>query len=61
MGTNKDVTNSRDSGPWTMTIPAEPIRRRIVNIPRFVTMRGGAYFFLPSIRALRFLGSMQGS
>lgn len=29
--------------------------RRIAGLPQFVTMRGGAYFFLPGIRALRFL------
>jgi Dyp-type peroxidase family len=30
-------------------------RRRIGAMPRFVTVRGGAYFFLPGIRALRYL------
>jgi deferrochelatase/peroxidase EfeB len=29
--------------------------RRIAGLPRFVGVRGGAYFFLPGIRALRFL------
>ena len=29
--------------------------RRITGLPRFVTVRGGAYFFLPSLRALRFI------
>ena len=31
--------------------------RRIEGLPQFVTVRGGAYFFLPGIRALRFLCS----
>ena len=30
---------------------------RIVGLPQFVTVVGGAYFFLPGIRALRFLAS----
>lgn len=30
------------------------VRRRISGLPQFVTMRGGAYFFLPSLRALRY-------
>ena len=30
-------------------------RRRLNNLPRFVTVRGGAYFFLPGLRALRYL------
>ena len=29
--------------------------RRIEGLPRFVTVRGGAYFFLPGIRALRYI------
>jgi deferrochelatase/peroxidase EfeB len=31
------------------------IRRQIRNLPQFITVRGGAYFVLPSIRALRYL------
>ncbi|MBS1799081.1 MAG: peroxidase [Acidobacteria bacterium] len=31
------------------------LRQQIHNIPRFVTVRGGAYFFLPGIRALRYI------
>lgn len=34
------------------------VRRRIVDMPRFVTVRGGAYFFLPSMRALRYLSKI---
>jgi Dyp-type peroxidase family len=30
------------------------LRRRVSKLPQFVTMRGGAYFFLPSLRALRY-------
>ncbi|QBR70949.1 peroxidase [Beijerinckiaceae bacterium] len=30
------------------------LNRRIAGLPQFITLRGGAYFFLPSIRALRF-------
>ncbi|HXW70452.1 MAG TPA: peroxidase [Methylocella sp.] len=30
--------------------------RRILNLPQFITVRGGAYFFLPSLRALRYMG-----
>lgn len=31
------------------------LRRKIQGLPRFITVRGGAYFFLPGIRALRWL------
>jgi deferrochelatase/peroxidase EfeB len=30
------------------------LRRRVSGLPQFVTVRGGAYFFLPSSRALRY-------
>jgi hypothetical protein len=30
------------------------VRRRVSGLPQFVTVRGGAYFFLPSLRALRY-------
>jgi deferrochelatase/peroxidase EfeB len=34
--------------------------RRLENLPQFVTVAGGAYFFLPGIRALRWLASAGG-
>jgi Dyp-type peroxidase family len=39
------------------TIQAAPVRRRVLGLPRFVSVRGGAYFFLPGMRALRYLAS----
>ena len=35
------------------------LRRRITGLPRFVTVRGGAYFFLPSLRALRYFAAQR--
>lgn len=37
-----------------MTIPEDPLRRR-VNVQTFVQMAGGEYFFLPSMPALQYL------
>jgi hypothetical protein len=42
----------------TFTIQARPTRRRVTELPAFVTVRGGAYFFLPGLRALRWIGSL---
>jgi Dyp-type peroxidase family len=40
------------------TQPADgSMRRRVEGLPRFVTVRGGAYFFLPSLRALRYFAA----
>ena len=44
----------------TFTVQAKPVRRRYCEVPRFVWVRGGAYFFLPGIRALRYLASLGG-
>ena len=56
---NKDPLTGDNDRPGAasgfMTIPANPIRVRLGPLPRFVTVRGGGYFFLPGIAALRFL------
>jgi len=36
------------------------VRKRITGMKRFVEVRGGAYFFLPGLRALRFLSTLDG-
>lgn len=36
-------------------IQATPFRKRISNIPEFVNTKGGAYFFLPSIKSIKYL------
>jgi deferrochelatase/peroxidase EfeB len=37
------------------TVPAHPYRYRLKDLPRFVTTRGGGYFFMPGLRALAYL------
>ena len=45
----------------TFSIPGKgEVTRRITGLPRFVNVRGGAYFFLPSLSALRYLSSLGG-
>src|SRR5574337_193205 len=36
---------------------AEPRRRRSVGVPQFVTVKGGAYFFLPGLNARKWIAS----
>ncbi|WP_426519007.1 Dyp-type peroxidase [Diaminobutyricibacter sp. McL0618] len=40
------------------TIPQRPIRRRLQDVPPFVTTRGGEYFFAPSLSAMRWLADL---
>lgn len=34
------------------------LRKRVTEVPQFVTVRGGAYFFLPSLRALQYFATV---
>ena len=36
-----------------------PVPRRRVGLPRFVTVRGGEYFFVPGISALQILSTTE--
>ena len=49
----------REPGGGTFTVPGTPVRQRFQGLPRFVKVRGGAYFFLPGIRALRYLAAIE--
>jgi deferrochelatase/peroxidase EfeB len=42
----------------TFTIPAEPVRHHVTGIERYVHVRGGAYFFLPGLKAIRVLANL---
>jgi deferrochelatase/peroxidase EfeB len=54
------ATHQGDIGR-TFIVQARPFRQRVTGLPAFVTVRGGAYFFLPGIRALRFLAGLPGA
>jgi len=45
-------------GDCVYTVQSQPMRSRVHNLERFVSVKGGAYFFLPSIRGLRYLASL---
>jgi len=55
LGNERDPFVGTQDGSYDMTIPKRPIRKKITGLPAFTTVRGGAYFFLPSIKALRYL------
>jgi len=54
---NKDGVTGDNDDMTVMVIQAQPVRRRIRNVPRFVQVKGGGYFFLPSITALKYLAT----
>ncbi len=59
-GESDPLLGNRESIPGCpitdeFTIPRHgALRRRVSGLPQFVAVRGGAYFFLPSLRALRY-------
>ena len=58
LGNERDPFVGTQDGSFDMTIPKRPIRKKIVGLPAFTTIRGGAYFFLPGIKALRYLTTL---
>ena len=59
-GESDPLLGNRESIPGcpvtgNFTLPGDStLRQRVSGLPQFVTLRGGAYFFLPSLRALRY-------
>jgi hypothetical protein len=58
LGNERDPFFATQDGTYDMTIPKRPIRQKITGLSSFTTLRGGAYFFLPGIRALRYLAAL---
>lgn len=58
LGNDRDPFVGTQDGTFDMTIPKRPIRQKIKGLPAFTTVRGGAYFFLPGIKALRYLATL---
>ena len=56
---DKDPLLGDNDGSGQMTIQRQPVRQRLTNLPRFVSVKGGGYFFLPSISALCFLAQIK--
>jgi len=54
----KDPLVGPNDGSGTFTIPQRPIRRRLTDLPPFVTTRGGEYCFAPGLRAMRWLADL---
>src|SRR6516225_9512868 len=57
LGNERDPIIGTQDGTLEFKIPKRPIRRKITGLPAFTTVRGGAYFFLPGLKALRWLAA----
>ena len=58
LGNERDPFIGNQDGTLEYKIPKRPIRKKITGLPAFTTVRGGAYFFLPGLRALRYLTTL---
>lgn len=58
LGNERDPIIGNQDGTLEFKIPKRPIRKTITGLPAFTTVRGGAYFFLPGIKALHYLSEL---
>ena len=56
----RDPVSGSADGTGSMDIPQRPLRKRLQGLPRFVVTRGGEYCFLPGLRAMQWLGALDG-
>ncbi|GGU74691.1 peroxidase [Streptomyces filipinensis] len=61
LGDERDPNVGLQEDGATFTIPQHPVRRRIHGIQTFNVLRGGEYFFMPSLSALRWIGELRHS
>ncbi len=52
------LVGKKDESNNSFTVQNDPVRRRIHNLQDFVKIKGGAYFFMPGIEALRYLARL---
>lgn len=57
----RDPIIGNQDGTLEFTIPQRPVRKKIVGLPAFTTLKGGAYFFLPGLKALHYLATLGNS
>ena len=58
LGNERDPICGSHDGTLEFKIPRRPIRKTIKGLPAFTTLKGGAYFFLPGLKGLRYLAGL---
>jgi Dyp-type peroxidase family len=58
LGNERDPIIGTQDGTLEFKIPKRPIRKTITGLPSFTTVKGGAYFFLPGLKALAYLAAL---
>jgi len=55
----RDPFTGLQDGTLDFKIPKRPIKRKLKGLPAFTNVKGGAYFFLPSIKGLQYLTTLK--
>ena len=55
-----DPTHTQGKENYRFAMQQEPVTKYVSGLERFVRIRGGGYFFLPSISAVRYLATLGG-
>src|SRR5262245_29077663 len=58
LGNERDPLIGNQDGSFDFTMPKRPIKKKITGLPAFTTVKGGAYFFLPGMKALTYLATL---
>jgi deferrochelatase/peroxidase EfeB len=58
LGEERDPNVGLQEDGATFTIPQQPVRRRIHDLQTSNVLRGGEYFFMPSLSALRWIAEL---
>ncbi len=62
LGSEQDgLVRAPGDEPGCFTVQSASVRQRTLDIPKFVTVRGGAYFFLPGLATIRYLATLNGA
>lgn len=57
LGTREPLANGEPTDTFRRPDPTGPVRKTC-HLPQFVTVLGGGYFFMPGLRALRYLATL---
>jgi Dyp-type peroxidase family len=52
---DQDVFSHTHNGTTANAVHDNPVRRRVIYTQNFITIKGGGYFFMPGMNALRYL------
>jgi Dyp-type peroxidase family len=58
LGNEHDPICGTQDGTMEFKVPKRPIRKTLKGLPAFTSLKGGAYFFMPGINAMRYLAAL---